>query len=232
MRGTILHFDDTIGEGVISAEDGYRYSFSRYDISSATPAYPGMPVDFIPDDRSATQIFALPQEAEKPFFTAPASFESGAADPELSLFDYAKRAVTRDYAKFSGRARRKEYWGFVLFSTLASGALIVLMLLATLVSVDLSIKDAPPSPLVWVVIVAFFVLAIGLVVPSIAITFRRLHDIGQSGWLYPLLVVLGAIPVIGFVAGIALLVMMCLDGQPVPNAYGIPAKTARSFTPR
>ena len=57
------------------------------------------------------------------------------------------------------------------------------------------------------------ILGLGLLVPSIAVTIRRLHDTGRSGWWC----LIGLVPVVG---GIVLLVFMCLDSTPGANAYG------------
>ena len=102
-------------------------------------------------------------------------------------------AVLKKYAVFSGRARRKEYWMFVLFNFIFALAAFLLGLIT--------------FGLLYVVyIVAVFV-------PSLAVSVRRLHDIGKSGWYY--LIVL--IPIVG---PIWLLVLMCRDSQPGNNEYG------------
>ena len=226
LRGTILHFDNNTGTGFITGEDDFRYRFTRSDISSATPAYEGMPVDFIPDDRNATQIFALPQQSAPPPPTPAYEIE-----PELSLWQYAVRASTRDYARFSGRARRKEYWGFALFAILAYLALMVVMVAGGLMSHGLNSENPQLSPLLFLSIGLFGVFALAIIIPSIAVTVRRFHDIGKSGWFYLLLIVLSAIPLVNFVTSIALLVMTCLDGQPVANQWGPPTKAPRIYVP-
>lgn len=224
MRGTILHFDETTGNGFITGEDDFRYRFSRTDISSATPPHSGMLVDFIPDDRAATQIFALPQQTTTPI--APPIV----VEPELGLFDYFKRAMTRDFAKFSGRARRKEFWGFVLFVSLISlglGTIIAIGLATSKVGLD----EVPQlSPIAWLAVALYVVFGIGVLLPSIAITVRRFHDIGQSGWMYLLLVAISIIPFLGVLTSIVVLVMTCLDTQPGINKWGPPAKNGEYYT--
>ena len=225
MRGTILHYDETTGDGFITGEDNFRYRFSRTDISSATPPYSGMLVDFIPDDRAATQIFALPQQTTAP--VAPAL----PVEPELGLFDYFKRAFTRDYAKFSGRARRKEYWGFVLFVTLTYLVMLIVLAIGISATKPDLVNNVPQlSPVLWLVGALYVAFTIAMIVPGIAITVRRFHDIGQSGWMYVLLIALSIIPLINFVTAIIMLVMTCLDTQPGVNKWGPPAKSGPYYT--
>jgi uncharacterized membrane protein YhaH (DUF805 family) len=109
----------------------------------------------------------------------------------------------RDYFNFSGRARRKEYWYFVLFHALVllSGDL----LFASFYNEDPAIGNA-----LGVALALYFLLSI---IPGIAVTVRRLHDIGKSGWWY----FVGAIPVIG---AIWMLILTCTDGVAGPNQYG------------
>ncbi|KQR18411.1 MULTISPECIES: DUF805 domain-containing protein [Xanthomonas] len=113
------------------------------------------------------------------------------------------------YADFEGRSRRKEYWMFMLLQV------IVLVVLGIMFGIAAAVMGGEngPGPLAWVVgaIMAIFVLA--LIVPSIAVTVRRLHDQGKSGWFY-------LISFVPYVGGFVVLVFMCLDGTPGPNQYG------------
>jgi uncharacterized membrane protein YhaH (DUF805 family) len=58
------------------------------------------------------------------------------------------------------------------------------------------------------------------IIPGLAVSVRCLHDSGKSGWLLLLLTVLGIIPLIGFIASIAQIVLMCQDSDPGMNQYG------------
>src|SRR5882672_1267864 len=109
--------------------------------------------------------------------------------------------VLKKYAVFEGRARRKEYWMFFLFNLIIS---IVIGIIEAMVG----------SP---GVIGALYALAVLL--PSIGVTVRRLHDTGRTGWW--ILVVL--IPLVGW---IVLLVFMVFDSQPGGNEYGPNPKAA------
>ena len=54
MRGEILTYDDTIGSGLISGDDGVRYTFARSSLAQLRPLRPGLRVDFVPADGTAT----------------------------------------------------------------------------------------------------------------------------------------------------------------------------------
>ncbi|HSO46122.1 MAG TPA: DUF805 domain-containing protein [Rhodoferax sp.] len=109
--------------------------------------------------------------------------------------------VLKQYAVFKGRARRKEYWFFILFNLIAS-------LLLTLVDFMTGSLDAE---LGMGLLSGLYSLAI--LIPSLAVTVRRLHDTGRTGWW----LLIGLIPLIG---AIVLLVFMLLDSQPGDNEYG------------
>jgi uncharacterized membrane protein YhaH (DUF805 family) len=109
-------------------------------------------------------------------------------------FATAVRRGLSQYSLISGRASRSEYWFFFLFVLLVSLAAGV---------VDALLQSNAPSILVW----------LALVIPSLAVGIRRLHDTNRSAWT--LLLVL--LPVIG---GIILLIYYCLPGTPGRNEFG------------
>lgn len=102
--------------------------------------------------------------------------------------------VLKKYATFDGRARRKEYWMFVLFSFLIE---VILYSLSALWGI-------------FTILLGIYILATFL--PSLAVCMRRLHDIDKSGFW----ILLGLIPF----GGIVLLVFYCLDGTPEENRFG------------
>ncbi|MEX0734412.1 MAG: DUF805 domain-containing protein [Steroidobacteraceae bacterium] len=109
--------------------------------------------------------------------------------------------VLKKYATFSGRAQRAEYWFFVLFYIL--------------IFIGLTIIDSVTgtlNPLYGFGLLGGL-FALSMLIPSIAVGVRRLHDTGRSGWW----MLLALVPLIG---GIILLVFFCLDSQPGDNAYG------------
>lgn len=103
--------------------------------------------------------------------------------------------VLKKYAVFQGRARRKEYWMFVLFNFIIA---FVLALLSRVVGI-------------FGILSSLYSLAV--LIPGLAVCVRRLHDIGKSGWW--LFIVL--IPLVG---SILLVVWYCQDSQEGENAYG------------
>jgi len=109
--------------------------------------------------------------------------------------------VIKKYATFSGRARRKEYWMFFLFNIIFSIAAIVLDNV-----LGIAIGSVGYGP-----IYILYVLAVLL--PSLAVSVRRLHDVGKSGWY----LFITLIPIIG---AILLLIKICSDGTPGENQYG------------
>jgi len=118
--------------------------------------------------------------------------------------------VWRKYAEFDGRSRRQEYWMFALFNFLAALVLGALGCMGILINRDYGgILFAP---------LGLYCLAI--IIPSIAVSIRRLHDTGKSGWLILLFVVLGFIPFVNLISGIVRLVFMCQDSDPGTNQYG------------
>jgi uncharacterized membrane protein YhaH (DUF805 family) len=107
----------------------------------------------------------------------------------------------RNYAKFSGRARRAEYWYFTLFALLiAIGVMLVESFLGTF-SEEAGIG----------VVSGLYLLAI--TVPGLAVMVRRLHDTGRSGWWY----FISLIPLIG---GLVLLFFLAQDSEPGENDFG------------
>ena len=108
------------------------------------------------------------------------------------------------YADFNGRARRQEYWNYVLFLFLFIMAAYVIMF------VGIAMESALISGLGTVILV---VVALGTFIPSLAVAVRRLHDTNRSGWFY----LIGLIPLIG---GILLLVWYCTEGTHGDNDYG------------
>ena len=100
----------------------------------------------------------------------------------------------QQYADFSGRARRKEYWMFYLFNILFSA---IAGFLDGIFGLTLLTIIYP--------LLAFL--------PGLSVSIRRLHDVGKSGWMY--LIVL--IPIIG---AIWLLVLLCTDSQVGRNLWG------------
>jgi uncharacterized membrane protein YhaH (DUF805 family) len=113
--------------------------------------------------------------------------------------------VWKKYAVFSGRARRKEYWMFVLFNLIAA---IILMVLDNLFGTNFTVGE---MVLPYGFLYLIYMLAI--IIPSLAVAVRRLHDTDRSGgWIF--------ISLVPFIGGIWLLVLMCLEGTRGANRFG------------
>lgn len=115
--------------------------------------------------------------------------------------NYYIECMTSKYFCFTGRARRKEYWMFVLFNVIAAFVVgFVGGFLAGLTGIG-----------ALALLGALYNLA--AIIPGLAVGIRRLHDIGRSGWWC-------LIALVPFVGVIILLVFMILDSQPGENEYG------------
>lgn len=115
--------------------------------------------------------------------------------------------VLKKYAVFSGRARRKEYWFFVLFN------IIISIVLAVIDGVTGSFSPEAGMGLLG----GIYTLAV--LIPGIAVSVRRLHDTERSGWW----LLISLVPLIG---AIVLLVFMVQDSKPGQNQYGANPKEA------
>lgn len=109
--------------------------------------------------------------------------------------------VLTKYAVFSGRARRKEYWFFALFNTIISIALL---------SLDTLLGTFNPETGVSLLCGIY---SLAVLIPSLAVSVRRLHDTDRSGWW----LLIALIPLIG---ALVLLVFFILDSHPGENNYG------------
>lgn len=107
----------------------------------------------------------------------------------------------KKYAVFGGRARRKEYWYFVLFNLIIS---------ITLAFID-GVAGTYSPPAGMGLLGGIYALAV--LIPGIAVAVRRLHDTGRSGWW----ILIALIPIVGI---IVLVVFMVQNSNPGQNEYG------------
>jgi uncharacterized membrane protein YhaH (DUF805 family) len=114
----------------------------------------------------------------------------------MPLVEYWKLVVLERYAKFDGRASRAEYWWFFLANLIVVVAIYILIAISSI----------------------FFILLLGfwlaLIVPSIAVAIRRLHDTNKTGWF----LLIGLIPF----GGIVVLIFLATQGNLTANEYGEP----------
>jgi uncharacterized membrane protein YhaH (DUF805 family) len=129
----------------------------------------------------------------------------------MTMIDWYKKCI-RQYADFSTRARRSEYWYFALANIIV-GIILYALAAITLVSA-IVVKGTSSPPLLPALFFGILILyCLFIFVPSLAVTVRRLHDIGKSGWWY----FIGYVPLVG---PILLLVWSFTDSQPGENQWG------------
>jgi uncharacterized membrane protein YhaH (DUF805 family) len=115
--------------------------------------------------------------------------------------------VWQQFSDFNSRARRREYWIFALFQIMAIIAAIILDNL-----LGISIDDSGMGPI-------YLIYILMSIVPNLAVSVRRLHDIGKSGWM----ILVGIIPIAG---SIWLIVLFALEGDSGRNRFGPDPKLA------
>jgi len=117
-------------------------------------------------------------------------------------FTAAIRSVLTQYIGFTGRARRSEYWWWVLFTVLVGFAAAILDgVLGT------TLGDNSATGVIGVIV------NLALLLPTLAVAVRRLHDTDRSGWW----LLIGLVPIVG---AIVLLVFFVLDSTPGTNRFG------------
>lgn len=106
-----------------------------------------------------------------------------------SLLQQYISVITENYANFNGRARRREYWGFILFNSIVSNVLTF-----TFASIDETLA------------LVGTIYSLAVIVPTIAVAVRRMHDVGKSGWFM-------LIPIYNFILAVT-------DSEEGTNEYG------------
>lgn len=208
MRGEVFQYDDQQGFGFINGADGKRYAFERKDLRRLVPIGKGTTVEFQVDAASAREIFVV--RGVLPGAAAQFGRDAVAAEPESTgLWSYFIRALTTNYANFSGRARRKEYWGYALFLMVMASIVVAIAVSVDVNMGNLEVGDELPV----ITISAIGLLFLATLIPSIAITVRRQHDIGISGWFYLLILV----PSVG---GLIIFVFTLIPSQRHDNKWG------------
>ena len=210
MKGKVLDFSIQKGGGLILGDDGQRYLFVASEWQEQSLPLRDVVVDFEAAGKYAKGVYLLAQtvpqiQAATPT-VKPKPFKA-TDNKEPSLLDLAISAVKHKYLLFNGRASRKEFWAVMLFSVLISFALQLLYTLGFAISDNLGLLLALP----------FVIFSLGMVIPQLAVSVRRLHDTDKSGWW----LVLGFIPIFGT---IALIVLFSLASSEGDNRFGEPAQ--------
>ena len=111
----------------------------------------------------------------------------------------------KQYADFSGRARRKEYWMYVLFYMIIAIVVHVIDVMLGWVTLEFEMG------------VLGGLYSLCMFIPGLAVSVRRLHDIGKSGWNFSFIL----IPLAG---AVVLLIWFCKEGERRGNAWGLDPK--------
>lgn len=203
MRGEVLYYEPAADAGLITGEDGARYRFRRADMLEFKIPSAGARVDFVARGADVAGDVAVLEEAP----------------PEkLDIWGYFAKCMRKSFNGI-GRARRMEYWSFVLFSMLfiigTSTATIGLGVVGQFYAGDAFTESfSYGAPIVLLGVALIFVPA------HICVTIRRFHDIGSTGWW----VLLNFVPV----GWLIILVCALISSQRGPNKYGPYPKAAKA----
>ncbi len=127
-------------------------------------------------------------------------------------FPDAVRMFFRRYTDFQGRSRRSEYWWVQLFHIIIYFAFSILAGIFGMIGASAE----QPGPLFWLFFGILMLYGIAVIIPGLALTVRRLHDVNITGWL-----LIGAIiPLINILVGLAIFVICFIPGTVGPNKYG------------
>lgn len=201
MKGNILDFSIQTNTGIISGDDQNRYNFTGAEWRGQRPPARGDRVDFDVDNTgNAIQIFTalghsnpvqnLSSQLDK-------ISDQNKAEEQFNMLDWFVKCL-KNYVTFDGRARRKEFWFFMLVSIILG---IIVQIIDAILGTDKILNG---------------VLNLALFLPSLAVGARRLHDVGRSGWWQLLvLTIIGIIP---------LIIWWASNTKPESNQWGQPAK--------
>ena len=119
-------------------------------------------------------------------------------------FGDAVRTCWKKYGDFDGRAVRSEFWWWVLLVALVQFAAAIVLTIVLIIFQNLGFLQ-------WLSVLIFMVIVLAFILPSIAVSVRRLHDRDLSGWFY----LLGFVPF----GGLVLFIFYVLPGTLGPNRY-------------
>ena len=118
----------------------------------------------------------------------------------MGFKDAVRICIKQKYATFQGRAARSEYWWFYLFYLLV---LVVLGGLGFAFSAGRMNAGQDPSAITWLFWGLAVIFMLGMILPMIAVTVRRFHDVNLSAWWYLGSILVGLIPVVGWLGSVA-----------------------------
>lgn len=153
------------------------------------------------------------------YYAAPQAFS---ARPQVGFVDAIKQFYS-SYGTFTGRSNRSEYWWVVLYLAIVNAVLAIPYYIAlgsyaasvsaadTLEAQQAAAASFPAAAIIFGILL--FVWSLANLVPSLAVSVRRLHDTGRSGWF----ILLGLIPIAG---PIILVVFYATESKPEGARYG------------
>ena len=202
MKGQILDYSIQTNSGIISGDDQNRYNFTVAEWRGQRPPTRGDRVDFDIDSTTgnATQIFTalghsnpvqnISNQLDK-------LSDQNKAEEQFNMIDWFVKCL-KNYVTFDGRARRKEFWFFMLVCFILG---IIVQVIDAILGTHQTLNG---------------LLNLALLLPSLAVGARRLHDTNRSGWWQLLiLTVIGIIP---------LIIWWASDTKRENNQWGQPAK--------
>ena len=202
MKGTLLEFNTHLNEGIISGEDGRRYSFFDSQWKDHIAPVRGQHVDFAVNDlNQAVAIYLIAESQSRSSVNSIKMTHQIQAEDSYTILDWAIKCL-KNYVNFSGRARRKEYWLFYFFQILLSFILGVILAFAGISDQGMDIVSG--------------LLSLAFLLPNLAAGARRLHDVNRSGWW-----MLISVTIIGL---IPLFIWFVSETKPQSNQWGHPAK--------
>lgn len=195
MKGVILDYSVQENKGVITSDNG-RYYFIGSEWKSTEIPNKGDRVDFeVGEGNNALMVYPdVVTDVVNVYSTNPYSMTSIKNDS----FSFLVGKAFKDYFNFKDRSRRKEYW----YYSIATVIIYIVMYI-----MDLFVGAGIMSTLA----------TLFLIIPSLSLSVRRLHDIDMSGWF----VLLFLIPLVNLIFSICI---GCIDTKPSPNKWGAPAK--------
>ena len=221
MRGEILTYDDISGAGLISGDDGSRYTFARADLQQLTPVRAGTKVDFLPGDGAATQVFVIATSEARPAGYVPGVAGSGGS------FDWRKL-----FWDANGRIGQKDYWigfGILFVANLVFSWLPLIGLVVSFAAIYAGIcvsskrlHDMGRSG--WLAAIPYGIFLIATVLSA----FSVIGIMGAAGYHSDLGVLAGAgslglLWTVAILLNIAFVIWLGITaGQPEDNAYGPP----------
>lgn len=141
----------------------------------------------------------------------------------MTFSESVRTCLREKYATFSGRASRSEYWWFALFYVLVAFVLGTLFILfAGGMSMMGPGGNASAGMGIFGIIISIVaaVFFLGMLLPTIALSVRRYHDINLSGWWYLAVFLVSLVPVLSLVGTVAFFVVGLIKGTDGPNKFG------------